>query len=421
MNINKKITGYNRKVTNGRKIEGIVIHAVGAVSSAKNNAIYYASKYIGASAHYFCDPNEIWQSVEDKDVAWHCGTAGYYKQKHPTLRNSNTIGIEMCQDTTSTVAAGTIANTATLVQYLMKKYDIPADKVVRHWDIVNKRCPSMYVDDAKWNELKAILVGETSQATVTLADAQTELKKALGIIPGGGSLEKAQATLKAALGINSSTTTTSSNPTTNAVNYNVNLPTGITLRKGSKGTNVGILQTALNKLILAGLTVDCDFGSKTENAVKKFQTTYINACGKADCIVGDRTIKAINTLLNGGTLSQTTNQSTQTNGFNANIRDLQWALNKDGFTDAKCRKLSEDGIWGTNTAAAINKVILSTNTKGKYTNVTAWVQCRVGASIDGLYGPNTKAKVKEYQAKNGLTADGIAGPKTITRIAEQYR
>ena len=419
MNINKKITGYNRKVTNGRKIEGIVIHAVGAVSSAKNNAIYYASKYIGASAHYFCDPNEIWQSVEDKDVAWHCGTAGYYTQKHPTLRNSNTIGIEMCQDTTSTVAAGTIANTATLVQYLMKKYNIPADKIVRHWDIVNKRCPSMYVDDAKWNELKAILIGESKKPT--LADAQMELKKALGIIPGEGSLEKAQATLKAALGISEVDKSGATETPTAAPNYNVKLPTGITLRKGSKGTNVGILQTALNKLIAANLSVDCDFGTKTENAVKKFQTTYINACGKTDGIVGDRTIKAINTLLDGGKLSETTAQKTQTNGFNANIRDLQWALNKDGFTDAKGRRLSEDGIWGSNTAAAVNKVILSTKTKGKYTNTTSWVQCRIGASIDGIYGPNTKAKVADYQKKNGLSADGIAGPKTITKIAEQYR
>lgn len=419
MNINKKITSYNRKVTNGRKIEGIVIHAVGAVSSAKNNAIYYASKYIGASAHYFCDPNEIWQSVEDKDVAWHCGTAGYYKQKHPTLRNSNTIGIEMCQDTTSTVAAGTIANTATLVQYLMKKYNIPADKVVRHWDIVNKRCPSMYINDAKWNELKAILIGESKKSTLT--DAQMELKKALGIIPGGGSLEKAQATLKAALGISEIGKSGATETPTAAPNYNVKLPTGITLRKGSKGTNVGILQTALNKLIVANLSVDCDFGTKTENAVKKFQTTYANACGKIDGIVGDRTIKAMNTLLDGGKLSETTAQKTQTNGFNPNIRDLQWALNADGFTDAKCRRLSEDGVWGSNTAAAVNKVILSTKTKGKYTNTTAWVQCRVGASIDGIYGPDTKAKVTDYQKKNGLSADGIAGPKTIIKIVEQYR
>lgn len=162
--IQTKLTAYNKKETNGRNIQGIVIHTVGAVSSAKNNVDYYASKYLGASAHYFCDQKEIWQSVKDKDVAWHCGTAKCYTQKHPTLRNSNTIGIEMCQDTPSTVAADTINNTADLVQYLMNKYKIPVEMVVRHWDVVNKKCPFMYIDDTKWNELKKTLTGQAGAA-----------------------------------------------------------------------------------------------------------------------------------------------------------------------------------------------------------------------------------------------------------------
>lgn len=44
-------------------------------------------------------------------------------------------------------------------------------------------------------------------------------------------------------------------------------------------------------------------------------------------------------------------------------------------------------------------------------SVTA-IQHVVGATPDGIYGPNTTAKVKAYQAAHGLVADGVWGPKT---------
>ena len=50
---------------NGQKIEYIVLHYVGAVSTAKNNAEYlHRDSYLGWSAHYFVDEREIWQSVD---------------------------------------------------------------------------------------------------------------------------------------------------------------------------------------------------------------------------------------------------------------------------------------------------------------------------------------------------------------------
>lgn len=94
MKINKKITKVNKTVMSKKNNKYIVIHYVGAVSTAKNNADYFYSVNRGASANYFVDDNEIWQVVEDKNAAWHCGTTGKYY--HKECRNENSIGIEMC-------------------------------------------------------------------------------------------------------------------------------------------------------------------------------------------------------------------------------------------------------------------------------------------------------------------------------------
>lgn len=75
MEIKKKITPYNRTVMTNKNNKYIVIHYVGAVSSAKANAIYFQQKLVGnkkASAHYFVDEKDIYQVVEEKDAAWHC-------------------------------------------------------------------------------------------------------------------------------------------------------------------------------------------------------------------------------------------------------------------------------------------------------------------------------------------------------------
>jgi N-acetylmuramoyl-L-alanine amidase CwlA len=80
------------------KIQWIVIHfTAGKGDTAKNNADYFARcSGLNASAHFFVDENEIWQTVNLANTAWHCGSeTGYY---YNSCRNVNSIGIEMCSD-----------------------------------------------------------------------------------------------------------------------------------------------------------------------------------------------------------------------------------------------------------------------------------------------------------------------------------
>ena len=167
MEIIKNITSRNRTVSNGRSIKYIVIHFVGAVSSAKANSNYFKSTYRGASAHYFVDENSIYQVVEDKDVAWHCGASSY---KHKSCRNSNSIGIEMCCFNNSgkvDVSENVINRTIELTKELMRKYSVPAMNVIRHYDVTGKNCPAPFVSNsARWTNFKNRL-GQTSIATQT--------------------------------------------------------------------------------------------------------------------------------------------------------------------------------------------------------------------------------------------------------------
>ena len=146
--INKKISAYNH--FNSNNIKYIVLHDVGAKSTAKNNVDYFAGGDRGASAHYFVDDTSIWQSVEDKHGAWHCGD-GYGKYG---ITNQNSIGIEMCLPS-GTVTTETEQNTLELVKYLMAKYNVPADRVVRHYDASRKNCPAQFNKDGKWTRWNA--------------------------------------------------------------------------------------------------------------------------------------------------------------------------------------------------------------------------------------------------------------------------
>lgn len=85
-----------------------------------------------------------------------------------------------------------------------------------------------------------------------------------------------------------------------------------------------------------------------------------------------------------------------------------------------------DGIWGYQSKAATKKFqadnglegdgIFGALTEKKSIEIVVGIQKAVGAVVDGLAGSETMAKTKAYQKKHGLTADGIAGELTRAKI-----
>lgn len=156
-----------------RAIKYIVLHYTGNYNdTAKANCKYFTEPNRNASAHYFADRHGVLQSVKDTDVAWHCGGKHYV---HPECRNSNSIGVEICTEWADgyfRIGKETEQNALELVRGLMKKYGIPAENVIRHYDVTGKKCPEPWVrEPEKWEEFKRRLT------EMTIEEAKEKVKE----------------------------------------------------------------------------------------------------------------------------------------------------------------------------------------------------------------------------------------------------
>ena len=123
------------------------------------------------------------------------------------------------------------------------------------------------------------------------------------------------------------------------------------------------------------------------------------------------------------------------------VRSLQEALNADGITDADGKALVIDGIKGTDTTAAIRKVLLLSGafdsrtarfTVGSTGQTVKWLQMRLntvigpqivellgseyGLEADGKFGNDTRRAVGLFQEIRGLKLDYKTGVNTITEL-----
>lgn len=176
-----------------RNIDYIVVHYTAGSTSragaAKNNAVRFANPSIGASADFIVDDETIVQYNPDikNRFCWHCGDnknihsmGGKFYGK---CTNANSIGIEICSTNPNWTASDqanskkwsftekAVAKAVELTKYLMQTYNIPADRVIRHYDVSGKLCPGIigWNEDSKdisqWKEFKAKLTNSTNTKT----------------------------------------------------------------------------------------------------------------------------------------------------------------------------------------------------------------------------------------------------------------
>lgn len=150
---------------------------------ASNNAKYFQQPNRKASAHYFVDDENVYQSVSDLYVAWSVGGARYSDCKetgggslYGKCTNANSISIELC-DTKKNgkvqATPATINNAIELICDLMQKYSIDLEHVIRHFDVNGKKCPAYYVDNKAWQEFKKTLSERLKEANTDTSNTNT--------------------------------------------------------------------------------------------------------------------------------------------------------------------------------------------------------------------------------------------------------
>ena len=180
-------------------VQYIVIHYTGNDGDTDEaNAAYFARADTGkTSAHWFVDDDSATLSVPEDHVAYHCGAAVYY---HPACRNGNSIGVELCdtrKDGRYGFTEATVANAQALVRELMEKYQVPPDRVLRHYDVTHKICPAPFCGggQAAWEEFKGGLIMYQKMENVpdwAKATVQKLTDRELLLGDGGGNLNLSQ-------------------------------------------------------------------------------------------------------------------------------------------------------------------------------------------------------------------------------------
>mgnify|MGYP004541787313 CR=1 FL=1 len=404
VSITRNITTVNRtKGVNTKKY--IVIHYTGnKTDGALANANYFKSVNRGASAHYFVDKTSIYQCVEDNDAAWAVGVNYGKNNLFNTVKNRNSISIEMCSNG-GKIANETYKNTVELTRYLMKKYGIPANHVVRHWDVCSKACPGWNgwgangCDASIWNQFKKDIANGTVSTPTVVNSGST-----------------------------SNTSTSSSS----------------VLKVGNRGAAV---QDVQKKLVALGYNVgstgaDGIFGNSTKNAVIKFQGSV--GISK-DGIVGSQTLTKLNEAYNNRNKGQSVTSTTSYVGKDY-VRKAQvhisnftgTAISSDGIIGTETRKgivkclqrslnldyksgLAVDGCRGNATNVALgNHYVKRAETQYLVTFVEIGLMALnyYNGSVEspGVFGGGLETAVRNFQKANGLVCDGIAGKGTILKI-----
>lgn len=277
---------------NTSAIKYLVYHYTGnKTDTAWANCNYFANRCVEASAHYFVDEDNIYQSVPDDYVAWSVGSTGlldkaspYASQGHRFWKlctNTNSISIEMCSKG-GVHTSKILKNAKELGKMLCNKYNITNDHVIRHFDVNGKLCPiTMVVDSKSWEEFKSDIGVYVPKKKLTLeVDGLLGFYSILRLQQWLGTPKDGEIS-----GQNSVVYPYQSNLI--AVTYD-----------GGGSACISALQRYLNK---AGYNCGEDdglMGKKTVVALQKFLNAKGFNCGATDGYLGEHTAKALQKFLN---------------------------------------------------------------------------------------------------------------------------
>src|SRR5699024_4392142 len=133
------------------KINGIVIHyTANPGSSAQANRNYFEGlkdeHTTKVSSHFVIGmEGEIIQCIPSGEIAYASND-----------RNNDTLSIECCHpDESGKFTDATYRSLVDLTAWLCGRFEIPADQVIRHYDVTGKVCPKYFVEhEEAWQQFK---------------------------------------------------------------------------------------------------------------------------------------------------------------------------------------------------------------------------------------------------------------------------
>lgn len=142
---------YSRPQTPLQEVTGVVIHyTANPGSSAKANRNYFENlQYThttSASSHFVIGlEGEIVQCIP-------CSEMSYATKQ----RNKDTISIECCiEDDTGKFNEDTYASAIELTAWLVVRYHLTSEDVIRHYDVTGKNCPKYFVEhEDAWEQFR---------------------------------------------------------------------------------------------------------------------------------------------------------------------------------------------------------------------------------------------------------------------------
>lgn len=181
--------GTHNTTARSGAIKYIVIHYVGGLGDADDNIDYYNQRStVDASADFYVGHKGDRRQYNPDPKKRYCWAVGGGRQSNDggslygVAKNANTVHIEMCVKSKTGESANansanwyitdeTLASTIELTKYLMSLYNIPASRVIRHYDVNGKYCPGVVGwngpsgSEKAWKEFKAKISGESTVTT----------------------------------------------------------------------------------------------------------------------------------------------------------------------------------------------------------------------------------------------------------------
>lgn len=157
MTINRDYISAQNTYENENHPKYIVIHetdnyARGA--DARRHASAQSAGHLSTSVHYYAGSDGVCQAAEHEDGTFSIGVEYNAAHEVKDADNRNTINIEICVNSDGDYEKARI-NAIELVRELMKTADIPAERVIRHFDARGKYCPRKMMDSPElWRDFQ---------------------------------------------------------------------------------------------------------------------------------------------------------------------------------------------------------------------------------------------------------------------------